>query len=71
MNNGKYILLAQQYLKQNEKPKRISVEYRREALLGAALVIKTNRQDNILTVSIEDKEEKPYAIVQMELEEVM
>ena len=71
MNNGKYILLAQQYLKQNEKPKRISVEYRREALLGAALVIKTNRQDNTLTVSIEDKEEKPYAIVQMELEEVM
>lgn len=71
MNNGKYILLAQQYLKQNEKPKRISVEYRREALLGAALVIKTNRQDNTLTVSIEDKEEKSYAIVQMELEEVM
>ena len=64
MNNGKYIMVAESYLKEGFIPKRIRAEYRKAAVLGDVLYPVIYTQENTVTVVLEDEAKKPYAIIQ-------
>ena len=64
MNNGKYIMLAEEFLPQDFLLRRIRVEYRKAAVLGDVLFPVIYKQEDGITVMLTDGEKKPYAIVQ-------
>lgn len=64
MNNGKYIMVAEEYLPRDFSVARIRVEYRNAAVLGDVLYPMVYEQDDSITVVINDACEKPYAIIQ-------
>lgn len=64
MNNGKYIMLAEEYLPKDFKTKRVRAEYRKAAVLGDVLYPVIYAQEHIITVVLADEEQKPYAVIQ-------
>ncbi len=63
VNNGQYIYMAEEYLPSDFEVKKLKVEYRRQAHLHDVIVPVVYRNENEITVSLCDEEEKPYAIV--------
>lgn len=66
MNNGKYILLAEEFLPEGFRTQRIRVEYKKAAMHGDILYPAVYTQRDGVTIVLADKEEKPYAIMQFE-----
>ncbi len=64
MNNGKYIMVAEEYLPEDFCVERIRVEYRKAAVLGDVLYPMLYVQEDGMTVVLADEEKKPYAVVQ-------
>lgn len=64
MNNGKYILVAEEYLPEDFKVGRIRAEYRKAAVLGDVLHPYIYKKEKQITVVLADEEKKPYAIIQ-------
>ena len=64
MNNGKYILVAEEYLPENFKTKSIRVEYKKAAVLGDLLYPEVFMQQNGITIVLADAGKEPYAIIQ-------
>lgn len=64
MNNGKYIMVAEEYLPDDFLVERVRAEYRNAAVLGDVLYPVVYSQDNSITVVLNDAEEKPYAVIQ-------
>lgn len=64
VNNSKYVLIAQEYLPECFKIGELRAEYRKGAVLKDVLYPRTNLGDKRVTVSLEDEEGKPYAIVE-------
>lgn len=64
MNNGKYIMVAEEFLPQDFKLHRIRVEYRKAAVLGDLLFPVVYEQKECISVVLTDEEKKPYAVVQ-------
>lgn len=64
MNNGKYIMLAEEYLPEDFKVERIRAEYRKAAVLGDVLYPIVYIQEDYITVVLADEEQKPYAVIQ-------
>lgn len=64
MNNGKYILVAEEYLPEDFVASGLRAEYRRAALQGDLLFPCVCRGDDRVTVGLLDEEGKPYAVVQ-------
>jgi len=64
MNNGKYIMLAEEYLPKDFPVERVRAEYRNAAVLGDVLYPVVYTQENCITVVLEDELEKPYAVIQ-------
>jgi len=64
MNNGKYILVAEEYLPKEFCVERVRAEYRKAAVLGDVLYPIVYTQENQITVVLADEAKKPYAIVQ-------
>ncbi|MBQ8280481.1 MAG: acyl-[Roseburia sp.] len=64
MNNGKYIMVAEEYLPEGFKVERVRAEYRNAAVLGDILYPVVYTQENSITVVLNDEEKKPYAVIQ-------
>ena len=64
MNNGKYILVAEEYLPENFKPESIRVEYKKAAVIGNMLYPEVYEQQNGVTIVLADEQKVPYAIMQ-------
>jgi acyl-ACP thioesterase len=64
VNNGQYIRMAEEYLPAGFEPKRLRVEYRRQAKLHDSIVPMVHRDAEHIVVSLCDEQEKPYAIVE-------
>ncbi len=63
MNNGKYILAAEEYLPAGFLTGRVRAEYKKAARLGDLLYPVVYEEENGITVVLGDEEEKPYAVV--------
>jgi medium-chain acyl-[acyl-carrier-protein] hydrolase len=64
MNNGKYILVAEEYLPEDFKTESIRVEYKKAAVLGDLLYPEVYTQQNGVTIVLADAQKVPYAIIQ-------
>lgn len=64
MNNGKYVQVAQEYLPEMAAVTRLRVEYKKAALLKDTLYPSVTTEMGRTTVTLADKEEKIYAVVQ-------
>lgn len=64
VNNSKYVMIAQEYLPECFKIGELRAEYRKAAVLKDVLHPRTNLGDKQVTVSLENEEGKPYAIVE-------
>ena len=64
MNNGKYILVAEEYLPENFKTESIRVEYKKAAVIGDMLYPEVYEQQNGVTIVLADAQKVPYAIMQ-------
>jgi len=64
MNNGKYIMVAEEYLPKDFKVERVRAEYRKAAVLGDVLYPVIYTGENDITVVLNEKTGKPYAVIQ-------
>lgn len=64
MNNGKYIMVAEAYLPEDFKVERVRAEYRNAAVLGDILHPMVYTEENRITVTLNDEQGKPYAVIQ-------
>ncbi len=64
MNNGKYILVAEEHLPENFKVERVRAEYRKAAVLGDVLYPVVYIDEHCITVALNDEANKPYAVIQ-------
>lgn len=63
VNNGQYILMAEEYLPEGFEVKELRVEYRNAARLGDTIYPKVSCEDKLCTVILEDADGKIYAIL--------
>lgn len=66
MNNGKYVQVAEQYLPDNFKVKRLRVEYKKAATLGNMLYPKVIKTADRVICMLVSEEERTYAVVDFE-----
>lgn len=64
VNNGQYILMAEQYLPKNFDFSIVRADYRKSALLGDTIKPCVSIEDNACTVCLLDEDDKPFTIVQ-------
>ena len=64
MNNGKYILVAEGFLSDDDPVESIRVEYKKAAVLGDVLYPFVFTEGDRVTVSLADEQQKPYATIQ-------
>lgn len=64
VNNGKYILIAEEYLPVGFEVTALRVEYKKAAVLGDILYPAVTAGEHCVTVVLADENEKPYAVVQ-------
>ncbi len=69
MNNGKYILLAEEFLPEGFLIKSIRVEYKKAAILGDILYPAVYNEEDGVTIVLADEAQKPYAIMQFKRKE--
>lgn len=63
MNNGKYVMVAEEYLPENFKVKEIRVEYKNAAVYGDVLIARVTIEEDAVTVVLVDECGKIYATV--------
>lgn len=63
MNNGKYVLIAQEFLPEDFQIGEIRVEYKKAAKLGDILYPKVAVEEERVTVLLADENGKPYAVI--------
>lgn len=68
VNNGQYILMAQEYLPEDFKVAGVRVEYKKSAVLHDVIVPFVSTENGRCTVSLCGTDEKPYAVVEFEAE---
>jgi len=64
MNNGKYIMVAEAYLPEDFKVERVRAEYRNAAVQGDILYPMVYTEESRITVTLNDEQGKPYAVIQ-------
>lgn len=64
MNNGKYVLVAEEYLPEDFEVGGLRVEYKKAAVLGDILYPAVTMEPGKATVVLSDEADKPYAVVQ-------
>lgn len=69
MNNGKYVLVAEEYLPKDFKVGRLRVEYKKAARLGDVLCPEVTVEQNVVTVVLAEETGKPCAVIQFMREE--
>ena len=63
MNNGKYVLVALEYLPEDFPLREIRVEYKKAATLSDILYPAVSITGECVTVALNDEVGKPYAII--------
>lgn len=63
MNNGKYVMVAEEYLPEDFEIREIRVEYKKAALQNAMLYPRVTISEKEVTVALTDETGKPYAVV--------
>lgn len=66
VNNGKYILMAQEYLPEGFQIGRMRAEYKKSAVYGDEIFPYVDLQEGKTTVLLADEQKKPYVIVELE-----
>lgn len=64
VNNGQYILMAEEYLPQDFEVRQIRVEYKKSAVLHDVIVPLVYEEQDKCTVSLCAEDKKPYAVVE-------
>lgn len=64
MNNGKYVLVAEEYLPEDFPVHRLRVEYKKAAVFGDVLYPSVLTEENCVTVVLAEETGTPYAVVQ-------
>lgn len=64
MNNGKYILVAEEYLPEGFKVRRLRAEYKKAAVLGDILYPAVVTEEHQVTVTLSNEEGVAYAVIQ-------
>ena len=64
VNNGKYILMAQEYLPGGFSIGDLRVEYKKSAVYGDMIYPHVAQENERLTVALCDEDRKPYAIIE-------
>lgn len=67
VNNERYVPMAMECLPDDSNIRQLRVEYRNSAVYGDTIYPVYHQDENILKVSLNDAEGKPYAIVEFEL----
>ncbi len=63
MNNGKYVMVAEEYLPEDFHIREIRVEYKKAAVLGDILYPRVTMEGDRVTVVLADEAGNPYATV--------
>ncbi|MBO5098266.1 MAG: acyl-ACP thioesterase [Agathobacter sp.] len=63
MNNGKYVMVAEEYLPEDFQVKEIRVEYKKAAVLNDVLYPRVTVTDKDVTIVLTDEVGSPYATV--------
>lgn len=66
VNNGKYILMAQEYLPEGFRIGRIRAEYKKSAVYGDIIYPSVRVEEQRVTVSLADENQTVYTIVELE-----
>lgn len=64
MNNGKYVLMAEEFLPEQFLVSELRVEYRKAAVLGDIMYPFVENTEEKIAVVLADKEKSPYAIIE-------
>ncbi len=68
VNNEKYILMAEEYLKDTEWVREVRVDYRKAAVLGDMIYPCAKKTDDQTVVALCDEAGKPYAAIEFRTE---
>lgn len=64
VNNGQFVDIAMEYLPEGFRLRQMRAEYKKQALLNDVLVPNVCTQEEKVVVALDDKDGKPYAIVE-------
>lgn len=64
VNNGQYVRMAMDFLPDGFKVSQMRAEYKKQALLEDILLPRTSETENCYTVSLNDKENNAFAVVE-------
>ena len=64
VNNGQYVRMAMDFLPDGFKVSQMRAEYKKQALLEDVLIPRTSETENCYTVSLNDKENNVFAVVE-------
>ena len=70
IDNGKYVAIAAECLPEGFKARQLRAEYKMEAHLSDMIYPKSKAFGNRVLVSLENSEQKPYAVVEFWEEDV-
>ncbi len=65
VNNGQYILMAQEYLPRDFKVRQMRAEYKNQAKLGDQMIPRVHEEQGIYTVVLDSPAGDTYAIVEL------
>ena len=65
VNNGQYVLMAQEYLPSDFQVKQMRAEYKRQAVLHDVIVPRVHREENLCTVVLENLWGEIYTAVEL------
>lgn len=65
VNNGQYVKMALEYVEDGFTVRRIRAEYKKQAYLNDIFYPVVCREENIFTVSLNNGDGEPYAVVQL------
>lgn len=68
VNNGHYIQMAQEYLKEGGNITQMRAEYKKAAVYGDEIYVQTGMLDNKQVIILSDITKKPYVIVEFSLD---
>lgn len=66
VNNGKYILMAQEYLTEQFKIGKMRAEYKKSAVYGDVIHPYVTEEEDRIIVALCDEQQKPYVIIEVE-----
>ena len=65
MNNGQYVLMAQEYLPADFAVKQMRAEYKNQAKLGDIIVPSVHEENGVYTVVLDNTAGEAYAVVEL------